>query len=471
MAPVLPGSYPVNPGEPAAPLAAPPLAPPRSSRDLTAAPASFESSGEQVKGEQPLTGLRNRLRRLQRPWSSRHLALNREESALAHDAARVKADYVTPDSPSGTQSLCGSTKKRRERSESSGEPCTRLLDVDTARWMSSLPDEAKLDELYLPGTHDSLALHFPFLSSICQTTSLTAQLRGGIRFLDFRFALLDDGSLWAYHGAVPQRKSADDAFEEVYRWLESDEGRRECVVISCKQENPAPLFSTAMWALLDRTPRSRAIWYDEDRWPALGDVRGKCVMFCRFGWGTKRGLHPPRWPNDQRTAWSTSIGGRETLVQDWYGLANPLVIPRKAALALSLFSTSTSSLLPSPSPRPSSLTQATIAPGFTDQAPPLPLRINFLSCASFPGLYPSIAAKGFGLPSFRLGFRGVNELVLAGLARLKDRTGEEARRGRRYEKGQGGMVVLLDFWEFPRTRQREDERGALAREVVRMNFA
>ncbi|GJN88275.1 hypothetical protein Rhopal_001240-T1 [Rhodotorula paludigena] len=302
--------------------------------------------------------------------------------------------------------------------------------------MSPLPDEAKLDELYLPGTH----------------------LRGGIRFFDFRFALLDDGSLWAYHGAVPQRKSADDAFEEVYRWLESEEGRRECVVISCKQENPAPLFSTAMWALLDRTPRSRAIWYDEDRWPALGDVRGKCVMFCRFGWETK--------------PWSTSIGGRETLVQDWYGLANPLVIPRKAALALSLFSTSTSSLLPSPSPRPSSSTQTTLARKSTDQAPPLPLRINFLSCASFPGLYPSVAAKGFGLPSFRLGFRGVNELVLAGLARLDDRTGGEARRGRRYEKGQGGMVVLLDFWEFPRARRRgDDERGALVREVVRMNFA
>lgn len=457
--------------------------------------------------------------------------------------------------------------------------------------MSSLPDEAKLDELYLPGTHvrprpfcptlpsqrahprltpqESLALHFPLLSSICQSTSLTSQLRGGIRFLDLRFALLDDGTLWAYHGVVPQRRRAEDVFDEVYAWLEG-EGARECVVVSCKQvrraycslthtpepapsgivlfkhraltpptrslpspqENPAPLFAPTLWSLLDRSSRSRSKWHDEDRWPALEEVRGKCVMFCRFGWDDRResslgcsfaaallregtdglgagsagGLHPPTWPNDSRAAWRTSIGGRDTVVQDWvrtapslpdsllppgtgelmlsatqYGLSSPLALPRKASLALSLFDPSYSSLLPSPSPSPSD-----------DQPPRLPHRISFLSCASFPLLYPSLAAKGFGLPSLGLGWRGVNDLVLRGLrrlalrdARLDGESGDETvkgdgrkGRGRRYEVGQGGMVLLLDFWECPAGGAGRNGRGgqeqrssALVEELVRMNFA
>ncbi|TNY20641.1 PLC-like phosphodiesterase [Rhodotorula diobovata] len=346
--------------------------------------------------------------------------------------------------------------------------------------MSSLPDEAKLDELYLPGTHESLALHFPLLSSICQSTSLTSQLRGGIRFLDLRFALLDDGTLWAYHGVVPQRRRAEDVFDEVYAWLEG-EGARECVVVSCKQENPAPLFAPTLWSLLDRTSRWRSKWHDEDRWPALEEVRGKCVMFCRFGWDDRRGLHPPTWPNDSRAAWRTSIGGRDTVVQDWYGLSSPLALPRKASLALSLFDPSSSSLLPSPSPSPSD-----------DQPPRLPHRISFLSCASFPLLYPSLAAKGFGLPSLGLGWRGVNDLVLRGLrrlalrdARLDGESGDETvkgdgrkGRGRRYEVGQGGMVLLLDFWECPAGGAGRNGRGgqeqrssALVEELVRMNFA
>ncbi|BGP37633.1 hypothetical protein JCM10450v2_001557 [Rhodotorula kratochvilovae] len=331
--------------------------------------------------------------------------------------------------------------------------------------MSHLPDDANLAELYLPGTHESLALHYPLLSSICQSTPLTTQLRGGIRVLDLRFALRDDGALWAYHGVVPQRRSAEEVFEELYQWLESNEGRGECVVVSCKQENAAPSFASTLWALLDATPRSRSKWYDEDRWPALGEVRGKCVMLCRFGWESRRGLHPPIWPNDSRAAWRTSIGGRDTLVQDWYGLSTPLAIPKKAALALSLFSPSTSSLLPSSSPSPS-----TAAPPPADPEPlPLPLRISFLSCASFPLLYPSVAARGAGLPSLGLGFWGVNALVLRGLRALDARggKGEKRPRGRRYERGEGGMLLLMDFWECTARR----DGGGLVEEVVRMNFS
>ncbi|GAA5939210.1 hypothetical protein JCM3775_003212 [Rhodotorula graminis] len=450
---------------------------PQPSQQVTAGRAAQERTATRPRPSPP-------------PQLASSAPLDDDERTLA-SPAEPRVFSVTP-TRNKLATLSGLVKRRRKRVPLEAKALHVGHSVDTSCWMSYVPDEAKLDELYLPGTHDSLALFYPLLSSICQSTPLLNQLKGGIRFLDLRFSLLDDGELWAYHGIVPQRLSAADAFEEVYRWLEG-EGRSECVVVSCKQENPAPHFAETLWALLDRTSRSRALWYDEDRWPSLGEVRGKCVMFCRFGWDTQRGLHPPEWPNDSRAAWRTTIGGRDTLVQDWYGLSTPIAIPKKAALALSLFTPDSPLLPPSSSAAKTTATDARPHPLSTPD--PLPHRISYLSCASFPLLFPSVAAKGFGAPSLGLGWRGVNELVLRGLRRLaatdaataaavaagvgegKDEgAGGGARaRGRRYVRGEGGMVVLLDFWESTADssgRGRDAVRqGGLVLEVVQMNFA
>lgn len=87
----------------------------------------------------------------------------------------------------------------------------------------------------------SLALNYPLASSLCQTTSLTAQLRGGIRCLDLRFSLIRDDKkggklrLWAYHGPVPQGREMGEVFQELYDWLGSEEGKQETVIVSVKQ--------------------------------------------------------------------------------------------------------------------------------------------------------------------------------------------------------------------------------------------
>ncbi|KAL7337177.1 PLC-like phosphodiesterase, partial [Rhodotorula toruloides] len=249
-----------------------------------------------------------------------------EETVLRRDAERVKEGILHEDGQRGL--LSALTKRRRKRPERIEQP--RLLDslgIARCSWMTALPGSVMLDELYIPGSHETLALHYPLLSSLCQTLPLASQLSFGIRFLDLRFNLTDKGELWAYHGLVPQRRRAEEVFEEIYEWLESAEGRGETVIISVKQENDTPpeVFASTLLSLIqstaplpsspsNRTPAS--FWYTKNEWPRLGDVRGKAVLFCRFAW-RGYGLHPVSWPNDQHVAWTTDIGGRESLVQDW----------------------------------------------------------------------------------------------------------------------------------------------------------
>lgn len=116
-----------------------------------------------------------------------------------------------------------------------------------------------------------------------------------------------------------------------------------------------------------------------------------------------------------------------------------------------------------------------------------PLRISFLSGATLITAFPYLVAKGMGYPSVSsyFGFPGVNERVLEGLlargalgeqsgwgdergfARggAVEESGDELRKEAQLgtstsgsvgvgveadaEPGEGGMILLSDFWEFP----------------------
>ena len=183
---------------------------------------------------------------------------------------------------------------------------------------------------------------------------------------------------------------------------------------------------------------------------------------------------------------------------------------------MSLFDSSSAAFSHSPTLEEDS-TSATASAGMPRKAdndpPSVPFRINFLSCGTFPTLYPSHAAKGFGAPRFGIGYRGVNRLVLLGLERLDAMTERTTPRGsaqhlvigaedlqdalppppeaeeekppttgggdvaggaldrsqlaggRQRREGQGGMMVFMDFWESPHPR-----KDSLVDRIIEMNF-
>jgi hypothetical protein len=139
-------------------------------------------------------------------------------------------------------------------------------------------------------SQESLAFYgYPI--STCQTLAVTlsSQLRGGHRFLDLRFSL-KAGVLKAFHGIQNEYSTAEIELDRLYEFLRSEEGKGETVIVSIKQENLSRGFERAVWQLLDR---DREMWFDEDRFPTLGEVRGKAVLFCRFGYESKRACDLP----------------------------------------------------------------------------------------------------------------------------------------------------------------------------------
>ncbi|KAK4048619.1 hypothetical protein OIO90_005789 [Microbotryomycetes sp. JL221] len=269
-------------------------------------------------------------------------------------------------------------------------------------WMSQLPDDMSLASVYMPGTH-------------------------------------------VYHGIQNEYATADDVFDTVYAFLATNP--QETLVVSIKQENSAPNFERIVWQLLDKR---KELWYKENRWPSLHEVRGKAVVFCRFGFETQQGLHPVSWPNNSPVAFETDIGGEICIVQDWYSISSFLKIPEKAQLVLSLFKEENLTSQSSFSSLSSLATKTTSQLSLSSK-----YRVNFCSGATLLTAFPVVVAKGFGFSL--LGFPGVNERVMDGLARIMSQNENENS-----EPSARGMALLLDFWETP---------VGLVDLVIALNFA
>ncbi|MGL5291496.1 MAG: phosphatidylinositol-specific phospholipase C domain-containing protein [Vibrionaceae bacterium] len=147
-------------------------------------------------------------------------------------------------------------------------------------WMAAIEDSKQLNEISLPGTHNSLSRHG---GDVPQTQSLDikAQLEMGIRYFDARFKYRS-GDLYAYHGVISQFTTFDEFLNDVSSFL--DAYPSETVLIRMQNEGGAEEHEDEFFArfkeVLASYRHNNAIPYSNN--PTLGDVRGKFVFIRDF---------------------------------------------------------------------------------------------------------------------------------------------------------------------------------------------
>lgn len=233
--------------------------------------------------------------------------------------------------------------------------------------------------------------------SQCQvtTTPLLTQLLSGIRVIDVRLAMNDKSStLIAQHGILPQKTPFSSILSSIHTFLTSPSSQRETIIMSIKQEDYAQTsqadFSAAVLREMSAAPGGLGMWYLDNKLPYLGEVRGKCVLFSRFGvskgWENGfegMGIHPTMWPDSNKSGFSWNCKDTLVVTNDWYNIGNFFSIPEKASLAAQNL--------------------------VVINDPPMPvLPISFFSASTFPLALPSLVARGSGWPSIGMGVEGVN---------------------------------------------------------------
>lgn len=169
--------------------------------------------------------------------------------------------------------------------------------LPSTTWMANLDDNLSLNQINIPGTHDS-ATQFVQLAyfSKCQTKSIAQQLEMGYRYLDIRLAFdnknVSDGEspkLKFMHGFVNckhgNKRSApilylDEVLQDCYAFLE--ENPTETIIFVAKKDHGDETIREFQQKLDSFIFVNNDKWFTENRIPTLGEVRGKIVLARRY---------------------------------------------------------------------------------------------------------------------------------------------------------------------------------------------
>ena len=153
--------------------------------------------------------------------------------------------------------------------------------ADRSDWMADLDDDASLNSLTIPGTHDSGALHsLAEISGKCQSLSVEEQLKIGVRFLDIRLQLVDN-ELKVVHSFVDQLTDFEDVLDDLVAFIRNHEG--EFLIVSIK-EDASPKRSDRLFAdLLEEMLLSYPEINTERALPeSVGEARGAIHIVARY---------------------------------------------------------------------------------------------------------------------------------------------------------------------------------------------
>ena len=175
-----------------------------------------------------------------------------------------------------------------------GIPMTEHVSVKTTErssdWMADLDDDLRLNEIILPGTHDSGTqyVQLAFFSK-CQALSVGEQLEAGFRYLDIRLELMNDGSFHLKHGFTDcktgplpwdEALDLDAVLDQCCAFLKAHP--TETVVFAVKQEHGDQAVSVFAESLEAKLAEKTEFWYLGNEFPTLGEARGKLVLMRRY---------------------------------------------------------------------------------------------------------------------------------------------------------------------------------------------
>jgi len=185
--------------------------------------------------------------------------------------------------------------------------CTYLYDHVDANWMGLLDPYLKLNQVILPGTHDSGSfdiehgIKIPFIGEYTAKTQMLdilEQLNLGIRYLDIRLKVIDN-MLKIYHGILPCKKIngnivsdllLSDVINDCIIFLINHPS--ETIIIHLKKEENndkdqdinnfiSKIYNDSGFKEYFYIPEDNDKNYSNNNIPILKDVRGRIVFFSR----------------------------------------------------------------------------------------------------------------------------------------------------------------------------------------------
>jgi len=148
-----------------------------------------------------------------------------------------------------------------------------------ADWMAALPDDVPVTDIFIPGTHDSLATSGGDLAE-CQSWDLAQQLHAGLRVFDIR-PKHDNDDLPIFHGIIRMPTDFDSCAQILEDFVTKHP--TEAVFIRVKREGEAGAHECDFDKAATSRMKTCEVWHRAcPRWKNLSEYRGKitCLAQC-----------------------------------------------------------------------------------------------------------------------------------------------------------------------------------------------
>lgn len=187
--------------------------------------------------------------------------------------------------------LIGYDMNKNDATVSSLDWITYSSYVDGPCWMKYVDDNKFLDELSIPGTHDSGTCSVdndtePQSSQVkCQQDYIPTQLLEGIRYFDIRLGKGDDPGI--DHGIFYLLKKDGNYLHlsDVIGYFKTflNENPSEALIMLASRGNDEATDESITTAFAKVMADNPNLFYTSSHVPTLGEVRGKIVLLRRFG--------------------------------------------------------------------------------------------------------------------------------------------------------------------------------------------
>ncbi len=151
-------------------------------------------------------------------------------------------------------------------------------------WMKEIPDDAKISELTIPGTHDSCTYQIKGIGNIfsyatkTQSWNLEEQMKAGLRYFDIRLRSINN-TLRCYHGPIDLKQQFDSILNTTSSFL--NKNKSETILMQIVSEyNDKNCTKSIEQMYEDYTKNYKEIIkeYDNINIPTLGEIRGKLFL-------------------------------------------------------------------------------------------------------------------------------------------------------------------------------------------------
>lgn len=173
-------------------------------------------------------------------------------------------------------------------------PINYQFEGDLTNWMKKIDDNTLINDISLPGTHDSGATHSIFdVAGKCQDISIKSQLNIGVRFFDLRLQLIED-EFHIVHSFVKQNLKFNSVMEDLSEFIRKYSS--EFIIISVKEEESSVDSTLSFYEAFERDLKKyEDVISLETKMPdTIKEARGKIHLMSRinvdygipayFGW-------------------------------------------------------------------------------------------------------------------------------------------------------------------------------------------